>query len=284
MPLKSLLLLFVGAGVGSLAVGLTQRSTAEAPLAFAKEDPAFRSLDANLYQQASAEYRACCIQAYNLAERRLAEKMTGDPAYPKPQAVILDLDETVFDNSGFQAMSARSGLNFDMRLWDIWQEKNADDVGLVPGAKEFLAFAKAKGVAICFITNRDEKYRAGCKAVLERHGLSVPDDQLLLAGKTSDKTERRVAIAGKFTVLMLIGDNLRDFDDVFRYEKGVDKKPVPEAIVAIAARDKLVDDNKAKFGGDWIILPNPMYGEWQKPFGRGAVDLEFLRPVRKQKD
>lgn len=278
--MKSCLMLLIGLGIGAAGVSLIQRSNAEAPPAFVKEEPAFRSLDANLYVQASAEYRACCLQAYNLAERRLAEKLASAPKNP---AIILDLDETVFDNSGFQAMLTRSGLGFDMRLWDMWQEKHAEDVGLVPGAKEFLGFAKAKNVAICYITNRDEKYRAGCKAVLERHGLSVPDEQLLLAGKTSDKTERRTAIAEKFTVLMLVGDNLRDFDDVFRYEKGIERLPLVETATAIAARDNKVDEHKAKFGGDWIILPNPMYGEWQKPFSRGLMDSEFLRPVRKVK-
>jgi len=281
---KSSLLLVSGAALGISTWNSVRPTHAEAPPALVKEEPLYRSLDANLYLQTSAEYRACCLQAYNLAQRQLAEKLMSSKASAKPAAVILDLDETVFDNSGFQAMIARSGLGFDMRLWELWQEKHADHVELVPGAKEFLAFAKSKNVAVVFITNRDEKYRAGCNEVLERHGLTVPEDQLRLAGKTSDKTERRAAIAEKFTVLMLIGDNLRDFDERFRFEKGVEKLPTAEAIAAIDARNRKVEESKSKFGTDWILLPNPMYGEWQKPLGRGAGDLDFLRPVKKDKN
>src|SRR5215218_2026064 len=64
------------------------------------EDPPHRSLDANLWMQSSAEYRACCLQAYNLARRRLIEKLAAEPPgrWAKPPAVVLDLDETVLDN------------------------------------------------------------------------------------------------------------------------------------------------------------------------------------------
>src|SRR5689334_18057736 len=98
-----------------VGLGLTHAQQAIAP--FKVESPPFRALDANLYMQISAEYRACCYQAYNLATIRLKERHAALKDNGKKPAVILDLDETVLDNAGFQAMLLRSGLAYDQRLW-----------------------------------------------------------------------------------------------------------------------------------------------------------------------
>ena len=278
---KTSLTLLSGAVFGVLAANLFRPVAADAPKAFAREEPIYRSLDANLAVQTSAEYRACCLQAYNLATCRLNEKLAGDPKFPNRPAVILDLDETVFDNSGFQAVMARSGLTFDQRLFDWWEDSQGAEVELVPGALDFIQAAKAKKVEICYITNRRNHTKT--MDVLVRLGLEVPADQLKVntEKKSSNKQKRRDEVAEKFTVVMLVGDNLRDFDEVFKF-------PDPELMVpaakSIPARAEAVDKNKAKFGVDWIILPNPMYGEWMKPFGHGTADLDFLRPVRVPKD
>src|SRR5262245_14427104 len=71
----------VAVGIAGFAAGLmvsdprTAAQDAPAPRAVVNEDPPNRSLDANLWMQISAEYRACCYQAYNLARRRLIEKV-----------------------------------------------------------------------------------------------------------------------------------------------------------------------------------------------------------------
>ena len=97
----------------------------------------------------------------------------------KPSAVIMDLDETVFDNSGFRAMLVRSGLDYDERLWDAWQERGFDKVALIPGAKNFIVEAKNIGVSVIFVSNRDEKYRGQTKKIFERLGIPLTDDALL---------------------------------------------------------------------------------------------------------
>jgi acid phosphatase len=283
MTWKTLGSLFTGAVLGIAAMNLVPRSPAGAPPALAKENPQYRSLDANLYVQSSAEYRACCLQAYNLAKLRLAEKVArlaprkeGD----KPVAVVLDLDETVFDNSGYQAMIARSGLGFNQVLFDGWEASQGHLVEAVPGALEFLAFAKEKGVAPCYISNRMNVSK--CHEVLMRMGIDVPDAQLKLSTGKSDKTERRNAILKDFEVLLHVGDNLRDFQEDFRFVQGIETMAIADAQAQITVRNKAIDDHAAKFGREYIILPNPMYGEWAKPFGRGAGDLEFLRAVNRK--
>jgi 5'-nucleotidase (lipoprotein e(P4) family) len=239
----------------------------QAPPPPKRDDPPYRSLDANLYMQTSAEYRACCYQAFSLAESRLRGILTT-PYRGPCRAVILDLDETVIDNGAFQATMIRNGWAFDSGMWNAYEQKYGDRVELIPGAKAFLDVAKSLGFAICYVSNRSESSRAAMHVTLDRLGIDVPDGQLLLATTTSDKTERRAKVAASFCPVLLIGDNLRDFDDRFRYD--------PQA--GIDGRKREVDAVKSEFGYHWIILPNPAYGEWMKPFGKGKVDADALVP------
>lgn len=233
-----------------------------------------RGLDSTLFVQTSAEYRACCLQAYALAEERVKAKLVERRKNPrdgsvKPMAVVLDLDETVIDNSVFQArqVQARRAKANEYQL-DQWEQDDHGQVRFVPGAKEFLAFLKAQKVETVYITNRSEKYRKQLHTLLKRLEIDVPDDQLLLlVGEKTDKTGRRTAAAEKFDVILWVGDNLRDFDNVFEYdkEKGAE------------GRREAVDERRAKFGSDWIILPNPLYGEWMKGFNKTPADVNLLK-------
>jgi 5'-nucleotidase (lipoprotein e(P4) family) len=153
-------------------------------------------------------------------------------------------------------------------MWNTFEQKHGDRVELIPGAKAFLDVAKSLGFATCYVTNRSESSRAAMHAMLDRLGIDVPDGQLLLATTTSDKTERRTKIAASFCPVLLIGDNLRDFDDRFRFD--------PQA--GIDGRKREVDAMKSEFGYHWIILPNTAYGEWTKPFGKGKADADALVP------
>jgi 5'-nucleotidase (lipoprotein e(P4) family) len=257
-----------------------------APRAVNKEAPLNRSLDANLWMQISAEYRACCYQAYNLARRRLIEKLQSPPpgGWAKPPAVVLDLDETVLDNSAFQTRLIRNGLTFDDKTWDDWEKNEYEKVRLVPGSKAFIDEAKRLGVAIVYITNRSQKkeLREGTLNALGRLGIKIPDDDLLCLVDTSDKSKRRADVEKQYTVLLLIGDNLRDLHDGdFRStldnakptQRTEDRAKLREAIEKRAfAVDRCAD----LFGREWIILPNPAYGEWAKVLGLGEKDKDLL--------
>lgn len=268
---QSALPLVVGLVAGA-TVTLTVKSSAQPAAGPKKEDPPYRNLDANLYVQTSAEYRACCYQAYNVATSRLAGVVCARPGGPvgKPPAVVLDLDETVLDNGGFQAAMVRAGLAYDQKLWERWEAEHADEVRLVPGAKEFLTRAADLGVVAVYISNRNEKYRESTKSALARLGIAVPDHQLLLSDGTSDKTARRTKAREMFDVVLLVGDNLRDFDDRFKYDTSA----------GTAGRAAEVDATRDRFLTEWVILPNPAYGEWTKPFGQGAADAGKLYPTQ----
>jgi len=249
-----------------------------APPAFKAEEPPYRGLDANLYMRTAAEYRACCLQAFNIATERLTdevEKLSGRRA-----AVILDLDETVLDNSGFQAAQTRSNLAYDQRLWDLWEASDGDRVALIPGAKEFIDTVERLGVTPIYISNRNARYFEETKRVLARLQLPLKDESCLKladARTGSDKTSRRAEVEMKFSVVLLIGDNLRDFDETFRCDGDLVKTGKFDDV--IDARFREVEKRREDLGRRFIILPNPAYGEWNRVLGHGFADLDRLAPV-----
>lgn len=292
MPRPRQLCAFAAVGVVGFAAGVFvsgSRSAAEvgpAPRQVVREDPPNRALDANLWMQVSAEYRACCYQAYNLARRRLTEKVQYPPpgGWSRPPAVVLDLDETVLDNGRFQTRLIRNSLGYDQATWDDWEKNDYAQVRLVPGAKAFIVEARRLGVAVVYITNRSQKkeLRDGTLNALELLGVEVPGDDLLAATDTSDKTARRAAVERRYTVLLHVGDNLRDFHEG-DFRSAVDntrpgpKTDDPERLrAAVVARARAVDRCEDLFGREWIILPNPAYGEWAKVLGLGAADRDRL--------
>jgi len=108
-------------------------------------------INATLWMQHSAEYRACCLQTYKLAKVALAENLKAKQT-DKPAAVVLDIDETVLDNSYYEAYMAAEATSFRDSTWAIWTSKA--DATEVPGAIDFLKYAQSLGVEIIFISNR----------------------------------------------------------------------------------------------------------------------------------
>jgi 5'-nucleotidase (lipoprotein e(P4) family) len=255
------------------------------------ESPPFRGLDANLYMQTSAEYRACCLQAYAWAKRlvnaklrqRLAasEKNSAGKATepggfdgPKPPAVILDLDETVLDNRAFQSRQVREGWAYSQAYWSEFEENGGAEVMAIPGAIAFIQHLRAMGVQPIYITNRNARAQSATMQILERLKIAVPDEWLLAADAEtkSSKDSRRAKVRQQWDVLLLVGDNLRDFADSFRLDG------TKAAGQAIDERKRLVDRHQARFGVDWVLLPNPAYGEWTKALGQGIEDARLLEP------
>jgi len=225
-------------------------------------------LGANLYMQTAAEYRACCLQIYRVAELRLASLMHDTHPRPLKPAVVMDLDETVLDNSAFQSFLYEQQREYTSDLWEIYERDYAGEVALVPGAREFVRKAAAMGVTVVFMSNRLEENRASTTTALARLGLGPAElkGQLILKkkGATSDKTARRELIAARYNVLLTFGDNLRDFSEVFLVPK-LTPTDGPEAYQkAIKARFRQVDDAACHWGMDWFVLPNPVYGEWER--------------------
>src|ERR1700744_4555482 len=168
---------------------------------------------ASLYQQRAAEYKALCFQAYNIAKERMdaAIKKHGK----NPFAVVTDIDETLLDNSPYDAARAIKNLDYSNSTWKRWTAKSIADT--VPGAPAFFKYAASKGVTVFYITNRDEDERAGTMKNLKRYSLPNADKaHLLLKPKaTSSKESRRQQVLKTYNIVLLCGDNLADFDALY---------------------------------------------------------------------
>jgi len=215
-----------------------------------------------LYQQRAAECKALYLQAYNLAGMMLEKEMTD--TIPQKRALVFDIDETVLDNSPFEAKCALEGIGYPDK-WNDWC--NLAKAKAVPGAVDFINDAYKKGVAIFYISNRKEELREATKKNLLAEGLPLPDDSFLLMKKDeSSKESRRQQVLKDYHISLLFGDNLADFTDVF------DNKNMAE-------RDVLTDSLKKEFGTRFIVFPNAMYGDWE-----GALYNNNYKLSKKEKN
>jgi 5'-nucleotidase (lipoprotein e(P4) family) len=203
---------------------------------------------ASLWQQRSAEYRALCFQAYNVAQLRLNEALKQPGG--KPLAIVTDIDETVLDNSPYDAQQAINNQEYNATTWKQWTAKAQCDT--VAGAPAFFKYAASRGVTIFYITNRDEDERTGTLKNLQRYQMPNADDaHLLLKSATSSKEARRQQVLNQYNIVLLCGDNLADFDRLY------DNRPAEEN------RQATTVQLARQFGHRFIVLPNPSYGDWE---------------------
>ena len=214
-----------------------------------------------------------CTQAYRLAKMQLAHALKDQSwtaaleqakGYESlPPAIILDVDETVLDNSAFQARLVDRDIDFDLEHWRQWvREKKADPM---PGGKDFFDFAESKRVPLFFVTNREFQVEdATVQNLCEVLNMEVTKAQVLCKMEQpdwdSDKTSRRSFLAKSYRILLLIGDDFNDFAFLGK------AKP----------RDRVKKgcQYKAWWGTRWIQLPNPIYGNWEK----ALYDYDFALP------
>jgi 5'-nucleotidase (lipoprotein e(P4) family) len=241
-------------------------------------DPGHSILNGTLWMQTSAEYRAVAFTIFANARSSLdaqlrnpfakaaTEETTNDPT--QPPAIILDLDETILDNGAFESRAIRAHKTYDATLWKAWTAEGA--ARAIPGAKDFLDYAKAHGVTVFYITNRDASEEPGTRRNLEQLGFPFDPkvDTLLMQGKngwtTSDKSPRRAFVAATYHIAMILGDDLNDF--------------MTAAGKTLAERNALVDSVRGWWGDTWFILPNPMYGSWERAvIGPGGTPCEQLQ-------
>lgn len=227
------------------------------------------NLHAVLWTQTSVEYRASAEQAYTgaavMLDRALRdtswtaalEQLAREDYGTLPPAVVLDVDETVLDNAAYQARLVLEDAEYDRESWAAWVEERK--ALPVPGALAFTRYADRLGVAVLYLTNRRQEEEAATRDNLLRYGFPVSDayDAILTRGErpawdTSDKTSRRRDLAGRFRILLLVGDNLGDF--------------LPDVERPLLEREQLAHPYTDFWGTRWILLPNPQYGSWEGAF------------------
>ena len=201
------------------------------------------------WQKNSAEYVALSYQAYNLAKFRLDEKLNSE--FNKRPAIVIDLDETVLNNLPYNEMLIDSSEVFTQESWSKWVNKKI--AAKIPGSLEFINYAKSKNVKIVYLSNRRVENYDPTKENLVNLGYPFDEDTLmLLRDETGDKTARRNTL-NDYEIIMLLGDNLADFNSVF-YKKSNNE------------RIQSVDSLSKMFGDKFIVFPNLIYGDWEDGF------------------
>lgn len=229
-----------------------------------EEDKSFQeqSMLSVLYVQTSTEFAANNIQTFKNASKALdmalqdktwtaALEQKNNFSSKKP-AIIVDVDETVLDNSSFQSRTILSGLSYP-NGWAKWV--NESNASAVEGVYEFLHYANDSDVKIFYVTNRLESFREPTIKNLKRLGLPFDDNKNTLLMRVDenvrDKTERRRNIADDYRIVLLVGDQLTDFIST------------KEAYVFHSDRKKLAKKYSDMWGSKWFMITNPTYGRWE---------------------
>ena len=255
-------------------------SPAEPPAAAGAERRNDDRLGGVLWVQTSAEYRALATAAFARArvelDRALADR-TATAALEQqedwsglPPAVIADVDETLLDNSPYEADRIRVGGRYEAVSWNAWVQRARAQA--VPGALEFARYAAERGVTLFYVTNRAAPLEEKTRENLAALGFPLAEDRdtVLTPGErpewSSEKTSRRAEVARSFRILLLIGDDLGDFVTGAR--------ALSEERIALAER------YAQRWQSSWILLPNPYYGSWERALLENRRDLsdeEILR-------
>jgi len=235
------------------------------------------NLNAVAWVQTSVEYRAITTQTFRAAADHLDVALKeknwdalvpgerGNAAAGLKPAVVMDVDETVLDNSPYQARLIRDGKEYDEISWDQWvAEKKAKPL---PGVVDFARAAAEKGMTILYISNRAVHLKEATLANLREAGLPVADDSVFLGLGTvlegceqngSEKNCRRRLAGQQYRVLMQFGDQIGDFVQVEANTRD--------------GRQALFDEYDDWFGERWWMLPNPTYGSWEPALFNNAWD------------
>jgi 5'-nucleotidase (lipoprotein e(P4) family) len=239
----------------SFGAAATPYDGAHARLAFSCEgtcdttDPIVPIDEGMKWYRRSAERRALTMQGYKLATAKLQEKLAANT--PANWGVVLDVDETTLNNSQYQQSRLDLGVGFSPGSWTAWVNQRAATP--IDGVVDFTNTVKALGGTVALVTNR--------KAVVEcpqtednLRAVGVAYDAIFCQVDVSDKNPRFQAIQNgttgtglpALTVLEFVGDNIQDFPALTQDLRKMDASAY------------------AAFGEDYFVIPNPMYGSFDK--------------------
>jgi len=188
----------------------------------------------------SSEYKILCEQTYKNAWNNLSEILNQSN---QQSAIIMDLDETVLDNSKYQIGLTEKGESYNPESWSEWV--NLKEAELVPGAKQFIDNVRLTNTTIIFLSNRMAKNELPTIENMKRLNIYNEKDIFLLRIDKPDKKHvrrnevtsgtGRLEQVGPMEVLAYFGDAFHDFPQ---------------------------ESENYIFGQNMFMFPNPMYGKW----------------------
>ncbi|MGB8665521.1 MAG: 5'-nucleotidase, lipoprotein e(P4) family [Serratia inhibens] len=240
-------------GAAAVALLLASCATPQQNASQALSDQAVLAMN---WMQKSAEYQAIALQTFRLAELAF-DNATAKKGMKK--AVVVDLDETMIDNSAYSASQIKRGHYYGDESWDRWERwEQAGGAKAIPGAVAFAHYVQSHDGQIFYISNRTQSGQASTADTLKKLGFpDVSDQTLLLMGEKSSKGERFEQVRRRgYDIVLWLGDNLNDFGDEI-YHQGN------------AQRRDYVKQHQADFGTRFIVMPNPSYGDWEAGLSAG---------------
>jgi 5'-nucleotidase (lipoprotein e(P4) family) len=203
------------------------------------------------WKQTAAEFRALYHQGFNIARMRVEIALAQKQDDSLPLAIISDVDETLLLANDYWGYLITQGQDFfDDASWDRWIEENRAVAS--PGALEFLNFCVSNSVEIFYVTNRDQGEATVQLAIENLNAVGFPladTAHLRVLRESSNKELVQQRIREDYEVVALLGDNLNDFARRY-YSTDIDQ------------RMSLMEQDKDRYGRDYIIFPNPTDGHW----------------------
>ena len=219
-----------------------------------------------LWMQTSTEYRGLCYQAFNTAMIQIDKAIKNHKKKDKPLAIIFDVDETIFDNTTFDANFIGTDDKPNVENLNAWI--NSAKALPIPGVVNFAQEVNNKGLQIFYVTNRNySDHLEGTFKNLKKFNFPYVDrEHVLMKTDKGSKLERFNQIAKNFEVVVYIGDDVNDF-------------PVDSYGKNFKERNEIFDAHKKDFGTKFILLPNPIYGHWEN-----AIAENYSKMTAQEKD
>jgi 5'-nucleotidase (lipoprotein e(P4) family) len=230
--------------------------------------PADDNLNATVWVQKAVEHDLIYREIYRIAQQKLLKALhdpkwdalphgerSGPVAGLKP-AVILDVDETVLDNSAYEARLIKHRQSYNEATWAMWVKQ--EKARALPGALAFTRYAARHGITVFYLTNRAKDLGPATLDNLRKLGFPIQNQHVFMGLGTyvkgceligTQKTCRRELIGRKYRVLMQFGDQIGDFLTVL--------SNTPKG------RRSAVQPYMSWFGDRWFVFPNPTYGSWE---------------------
>ncbi len=248
-----------------------KQQVVETPPANTSEQLSNQLVQSVLWYQNSVERKMIYAMAFKRAEQLVKQNAQKYSKSKKRLAVVVDIDETILDNSPYEGYLIKNQMSFTPETWQQWVNKAKAD--LLPGSRDFLTKVAQAGVEVFYVSNRSMEDLEPTMQNLQMHELPFLDPgHIMLKMDNSSKTDRKKIIEGSFKIILTVGDQFSDFDSegyALNFEAGMDQ-----------ANYQLADSIYNHF----VLLPNPMYGEFEKMLipNRDDVSAERKLEMRAQ--
>lgn len=241
------------------------------------------NVDALVWLDTSAEQTALYRQAFNFAKLRVESLLRSETRQSATRrCVFTDCDETILDNSEYNAWLALTGRNFHPRTWDEYC--SAQRSKACAGAVPFAIWLAENDIELFYVTSRSNATRQATVSNLAMLGFPMAaedeaDDPALThlfmagmphpekSGKSWTKWEQYEWIAKwrRVEPLLWLGDNLSDFRACYKSQRWDQR---------LQSADQ---EDRELWGTRYIVMPNPVYGDWMRNYcsrrdGNALVD------------